>query len=283
MKSQIPHTVRCNISGEAAEEIWHWSLLGVKGLTYCFVNQWNEISRELQQIWFVIHCVVCLTYCFVNRWYKVLWELQQIWFVIHCVVCLTYCFVNQWYKVLWELQQIWFVIHCVVCLTYCFVNQWYKVLWELQQIWFVIHCVVCLTYCFVNQWYEISRDLVNFICYPTTDPWQMSPSVLRRAGLNSLPALPVRLETKFVCKRRTSTESRWCTPTCASSITRPATPTGYRISAGKGTPWKYVLTSLPLASVRHHALMGRDEISCRAHSVSLVYSLCCNSVELIYQ
>ena len=32
MKSQIPHNVRCNITGEAAEEIWHWSLLGVKGL-----------------------------------------------------------------------------------------------------------------------------------------------------------------------------------------------------------------------------------------------------------
>ena len=32
MKSQVLHTVWCNISGEAAGEIWHWSLLGVKGL-----------------------------------------------------------------------------------------------------------------------------------------------------------------------------------------------------------------------------------------------------------
>ena len=33
MKSQILHTVWCNSSGEAAGEIWNWSLLGVKGLT----------------------------------------------------------------------------------------------------------------------------------------------------------------------------------------------------------------------------------------------------------
>ena len=32
MKSQVLHTVWCNISGQAAGEIWHWSLLGVKGL-----------------------------------------------------------------------------------------------------------------------------------------------------------------------------------------------------------------------------------------------------------
>ena len=32
MKSQVLHTVWCNISGEAAGGIWNWSLLGVKGL-----------------------------------------------------------------------------------------------------------------------------------------------------------------------------------------------------------------------------------------------------------
>ena len=31
MKSHVLHTVWCYISGEAAGEIWHWSLLGVKG------------------------------------------------------------------------------------------------------------------------------------------------------------------------------------------------------------------------------------------------------------
>ena len=32
MKSQVLHTVWHSISGEAAGEIWHWSLSGVKGL-----------------------------------------------------------------------------------------------------------------------------------------------------------------------------------------------------------------------------------------------------------
>ena len=32
MKIQVLHTVWCHISGEAAREIWIWSLLGVKGL-----------------------------------------------------------------------------------------------------------------------------------------------------------------------------------------------------------------------------------------------------------
>ena len=32
MNSQVLHTVWCNIFGEAAGEIWHLSLLGVKGL-----------------------------------------------------------------------------------------------------------------------------------------------------------------------------------------------------------------------------------------------------------
>ena len=33
MESKVLHTVWCDISGEAAGEIWHWALLGVKGLT----------------------------------------------------------------------------------------------------------------------------------------------------------------------------------------------------------------------------------------------------------
>ena len=35
MKSQVLHTVWCNITGEATGEIWTWSLLGVKVLIYC--------------------------------------------------------------------------------------------------------------------------------------------------------------------------------------------------------------------------------------------------------
>ena len=32
LKSQVLHTVQCNISGEAAGDVWHRSLLGAKGL-----------------------------------------------------------------------------------------------------------------------------------------------------------------------------------------------------------------------------------------------------------
>ena len=35
MESQVLYTVWCRISGEAAGEIWTWSLLGVKGLIQC--------------------------------------------------------------------------------------------------------------------------------------------------------------------------------------------------------------------------------------------------------
>ena len=55
MKSQILHTVWCCISGEAAGEIWHWSLFGVKGLKaksarvrHYVVSQYNGFT-----LWYV--------------------------------------------------------------------------------------------------------------------------------------------------------------------------------------------------------------------------------------
>ena len=57
MKSQIPHTVRCNISGEAAEEIWHWSLLGVKGLKG-WENVLFELGGERARAWADRPCTV---------------------------------------------------------------------------------------------------------------------------------------------------------------------------------------------------------------------------------
>ena len=45
MKSQVLHTVWCNISGEAAGEIWNWSLSGVKGLTHRRGNQHHGTSH----------------------------------------------------------------------------------------------------------------------------------------------------------------------------------------------------------------------------------------------
>ena len=35
---KVPHTVWCNISGEAVGEIWNWSLLGVKGLMMAYLG-----------------------------------------------------------------------------------------------------------------------------------------------------------------------------------------------------------------------------------------------------
>ena len=54
MKSQVLLTVWCNISGEAAEEIWHWLLLGVKGLKA--KNIW-KIWVQLLKSW------VCILIC----------------------------------------------------------------------------------------------------------------------------------------------------------------------------------------------------------------------------
>ena len=46
MKSQILHTVWCNISGDAAGEIWSWSLLGVKGLVmFDEVRSWPSVHE----------------------------------------------------------------------------------------------------------------------------------------------------------------------------------------------------------------------------------------------
>ena len=47
MKSQVLHTVWWNITGEAAGGIWHWSLLGVKGLI--FVTELVVVSSPVWQ------------------------------------------------------------------------------------------------------------------------------------------------------------------------------------------------------------------------------------------
>ena len=51
MKSQVLHTVWCNIFNETAGEIWSWSLLGVKGLndfsTSCHIRISEEHANSL--------------------------------------------------------------------------------------------------------------------------------------------------------------------------------------------------------------------------------------------
>ena len=53
MKSQVLLTVWCNISGEAAAEIWNWSVLGVKGLrrsrtnATCYATVLDHVATRL--------------------------------------------------------------------------------------------------------------------------------------------------------------------------------------------------------------------------------------------
>ena len=57
MKSQVLHAVWCNIPGEAAGEIWNWSLLGVKGLNMAqLISCFNMIFTEV--CWLVWQQVV---------------------------------------------------------------------------------------------------------------------------------------------------------------------------------------------------------------------------------
>ena len=55
MKSQVLHTVWCNISGEAAGEIWYWSLLVMKGLKRKCVSDAVRIGSviifHLSKLW----------------------------------------------------------------------------------------------------------------------------------------------------------------------------------------------------------------------------------------
>ena len=56
MKSQVLHTVWCNMTGEATGEIWSWSLLGVKGLRHYLVvsirpRSHITITKQLGESW----------------------------------------------------------------------------------------------------------------------------------------------------------------------------------------------------------------------------------------
>ena len=65
MKSQVFHTVWCNISGEAAGEIWNWSLVGVKGLTESDSQYW--IGALCNTKWFCVSKEMRLTSLFTTN------------------------------------------------------------------------------------------------------------------------------------------------------------------------------------------------------------------------
>ena len=64
MKSQVLHTVWCNMSREAAGEIWNWSLLGVKGLNS---NQDLQVISA-QSEWTCVWCPRSARCCRRMRW-----------------------------------------------------------------------------------------------------------------------------------------------------------------------------------------------------------------------
>ena len=54
MKGQVLHTVWDNISGEAAGEIWNWSLLGAKGLTSNIASSNNPLKNTEHSCWAIM-------------------------------------------------------------------------------------------------------------------------------------------------------------------------------------------------------------------------------------
>ena len=104
MKSQVLHTVWCNISGEAAGEIGDWSLLGVKGLNAfvatLVVNKKSgtctggEISSPLSlsgiPIWYFRpgHCIVSHR-ARITSHLVILWSLVD---QVLCVIVLSVLF-----------------------------------------------------------------------------------------------------------------------------------------------------------------------------------------------
>ena len=71
MKSQVLHTVWCNIYGEAAGENWHWSLLGMKGLIgrlmlqvcwWYWVHDWQATMGWMDDL-LEVHLTTCPYHC----------------------------------------------------------------------------------------------------------------------------------------------------------------------------------------------------------------------------
>ena len=57
MKSQVLYTVWCNISGEAAGEVWFWSLLGVKGSNVVFHMRRIECKLAKRIVFAHLHSI----------------------------------------------------------------------------------------------------------------------------------------------------------------------------------------------------------------------------------
>ena len=89
MKSQVLHTVWCNISGEASEEIWHQSLLEVKGLNAdkkisVFENTRVRVDKASEDWYTMIHvllfrCNIPASAFVYSRWQLLVVEFWPSW------------------------------------------------------------------------------------------------------------------------------------------------------------------------------------------------------------
>ena len=97
MKSQVLHTVWCNISGEAAGEFWHWSLLGVKGLTSCHPDGIclavkGHLIPTNSRLWLSLATTLIepsthQPNCQPLQWTNPAWNCHKLWRWSSCPVC----------------------------------------------------------------------------------------------------------------------------------------------------------------------------------------------------
>ena len=97
MKSQVLHTVWCNMTGEATGEIWTWSLSGVKGITVSLLvwHYWKGCRYRhlvmddltLAQMW---TCKASSSSKSVVLW-QIMYTLPRQFHAGICDVCVVFC------------------------------------------------------------------------------------------------------------------------------------------------------------------------------------------------
>ena len=112
MKSQVLLTVWCNISGEAAGEIWHWSLSGVKGLNWTHFSSIERRSNQIhsrphfqQYVLIWIHFAMD-NYNLDNLGILIMWQFYYV--SLSSSLFLFYCCFRTSFRAFWELIVLWF-------------------------------------------------------------------------------------------------------------------------------------------------------------------------------
>ena len=95
MKSQVLHTVWCNISGEAAGEVWTWSLLGVKGLILAYCSSSAPLLFNVLSFVCRRRFIITWTDYKRKRRTKNTWKWRLTWYDT-CGVVRWWCCVTAW-------------------------------------------------------------------------------------------------------------------------------------------------------------------------------------------